>query len=71
MPPTRVETLDELFTDDEAVDGVIHVVCNGFVSIREPDAQRVLRDDFERLVVLAEGLHDKKELVRRRLESYD
>lgn len=42
----RVETLDELFTDDHAVDGVIHVVCNGFVTTREPNAERVLLEDL-------------------------
>jgi hypothetical protein len=39
--PRRL-TLDKLFGGKQAIDGVVHVVCNGLASIREPDAARSL-----------------------------
>ncbi|HSN98207.1 MAG TPA: hypothetical protein VLS89_07910 [Candidatus Nanopelagicales bacterium] len=41
----RFEAIDALFLGEEPVDGVIHVVSNGFVSLRTRDAQRQLIND--------------------------
>lgn len=41
----RMEALRDLFGSKKQVDGVIHVVANGFIDIRDDDAKRVLLED--------------------------
>jgi hypothetical protein len=38
----RLQGLDEIFLGKHGVDGVIHVVANGFIDIRSPEARNLL-----------------------------
>lgn len=38
----RLQSLDEIFLGKKGVDGVIHVVSNGFIDVRSPDARNFL-----------------------------
>src|SRR5262249_43125626 len=38
---TRLETLDDLFDSKKTIDGLVHVVANGFSEIRNPTARKV------------------------------
>jgi GTPase SAR1 family protein len=40
--PQRTDSLMDVFQGDKPVDGIIHVVCNGFTALRDPDARAVL-----------------------------
>jgi len=39
MDSPRLQGISEIFLDKKTVDGVIHVVCNGFVDVRDPTAR--------------------------------
>ena len=41
----RYETLDRLFDAKTPVDGIVHVVCNGFATVRNPFARETLARD--------------------------
>ena len=43
--PARLDVLDELFTAKDTVDGIVHVVSNGFVDIRGQTEKEVLIRD--------------------------
>ncbi|HEY6332687.1 MAG TPA: hypothetical protein VI756_25410 [Blastocatellia bacterium] len=43
--PPRLEAVDEVFFGKKGVDGIIHVVSNGFVELRDPVAKQVLVDN--------------------------
>lgn len=45
MDSPRIQGINEIFHDKKAVDGVIHVVCNGFVDIRSSTAREFLIKD--------------------------
>jgi hypothetical protein len=40
--PPRLRATDALFSGDDAVDGVVHVVCNGFAAVRSIEARQIL-----------------------------
>jgi hypothetical protein len=43
----RMEALRDLFGQKTRVDGVVHVVANGFIDVREEHARRVLLEDHD------------------------
>lgn len=70
----RFEVLDELFEGKKPVDGIIHVVSNGFIELRSEAAQQVAiekgidtTDNFRALMLADElkDLHSTCEIVRR------
>lgn len=67
----RLQGINEIFLDKKAVDGVIHVVCNGFIDVRDPTAREVLINDQKidtiekfRQVQLSEELKDLDETCK-------
>ncbi|GGQ50570.1 hypothetical protein Saso_29840 [Streptomyces asoensis] len=44
VSPQKDKSLDELFDGQRRVDGVIHVVSNGFVTLREQDARELAQE---------------------------
>ncbi|MFH0174990.1 GTPase domain-containing protein [Streptomyces cacaoi] len=50
VSPQKDKSLDELFDGQRRVDGVIHVVSNGFITLREQDARELAQEhnDLER-----------------------
>ena len=38
----RLKGINDIFLDKKAVDGVIHVVCNGFIEVRDKTAREIL-----------------------------
>jgi hypothetical protein len=45
MDSPRLQGINEIFLDKHIVEGVIHVVCNAFVDIRNPTAREFLIKD--------------------------
>jgi hypothetical protein len=76
----RRESIDSLFLGKKPVDGVIHVVANGFVEVRKPVAQTALVRDFGldtlqkfRQFHLSEelkDLHETCELIRQSFKKH-
>lgn len=58
----RYVALADLFHAKKPVDGVIHVVANGFGLIREPDARRVLVADGMTTIELLREYQKKREI---------
>jgi len=75
---TRAEAVEKLFDPDDPVEGVVHVVSNGFIEIRDPVAREVLvkeakLDSLEKFLAqqLEEELDHLSDLCRdiRRCQS--
>ena len=67
----RLQAINEIFLDKNIVDGVIHVVCNGFVDVRNPTAKEFLIKDQNlktieefRQIQLREELRDLDETCK-------
>ncbi len=78
--PQRHDGLTDLFEGKRPIDGLIHVVCNGFTFLREPEARAVLveergLDTLERFreVQLADEIddfHETADALRRSLRKH-
>jgi len=71
MDSPRMQGINEIFLDKNVVDGVIHVVCNGFVDVRDKTAREFLIKDQSlktiekfRQVQLREELRDLDETCK-------
>ena len=63
----RMEALRDLFGNKQKVDGVIHVVANGFVDVRDDNARRVLLEDSDLKTIQRFRTHQ----LQRELEDLD
>ncbi len=68
--PNKLFALDELFDGEVAVDGVIHVVANGFSTIRSPFAQQLaLNLEDYRQAIFKEEIEDLSDICERTRKS--
>jgi GTPase SAR1 family protein len=67
----RLQGINEIFHDKKGVDGVIHVVCNGFIDVRDKTAREFFIKDKKidtvekfRRIQLREELRDLDEICK-------
>lgn len=77
--PPRFQALDELFEGKKPIDGIIHVVANGFIELRGEDSKKVLIErgvdtlDKFRANQLADelkDLHSTCEILRQAIRKH-
>jgi GTPase SAR1 family protein len=77
--PQRDDTLQKAFASKRQIDGVIHVVCNGFTALRDSESQAILAEGgldtlskFRELQLKAEidDFHETAEEIRRSVRRH-
>lgn len=77
--PPRFEALDTLLESKKPIDGIIHVVANGFIEFRGEDSKQVLiesgldtLDKFrtQQLAIELKDLHSTCEIIRQAIRKH-